>query len=92
MHDLLAEDVVVEPCLALGAKTDNTIFECKEGIVLTYADILAGEAGCATLTKDNLACKGLLTVIKFDSKVFRIGISAVFCCARSFLMCHSSGE
>ncbi len=92
MHDVFSEDAVVETSLALCGEADNAILESKEGIVLTNTDVLAWEAGCATLTEDDLSGKGLLTVVELDPKVFGIGISTVFCCTRGFLCCHSSGE
>ncbi len=91
VNDLLSNDIVVETGLALGCEADYTVLECKKGKVLTYTDVLAGKGICTALTEDDLTNADLLAMIDLNPKVFGIGISTVFGCARCFLMCHGGG-
>ncbi len=72
MHNLLSRDCVIERCLALGRKYNNTIFHSEKGIILGTRDVVTGENVCTTLTNDDLtSCDGL-AMVYLDPEILRI--------------------
>ena len=51
----------------------------KQGVVSTATNIVAGVELGSPLTKDDAASRNLTSVVNFDSKSLRIGITAVAC-------------
>ena len=72
VSDLLAIYLVIEARLALGAKLNLTVLESKEGIVLSYAYVVARENVRTALAEDDLADSDGLSMIDLDPQVLRI--------------------
>ena len=72
------------------AEFHNAIGECKQGVILTEAHILAREDACAALAYDDHTCLCCFTIADFYTQKFRIGVLQVFCCSACFSCCHNS--
>ena len=58
-------------------KLNNSVNECKEGIVFATSYIDAWSNVGATLTNNNLTSLNRLTTVNFGAKALRLGIAAV---------------
>lgn len=73
--------MAVEADLAHGAEGDDAGLQCKECVIATNADILAGEHPGAALAYDDVARLGRLSGVELDPQIFRIGVGEIFSCA-----------
>ena len=57
----------VTTVFAAFVELNDTVDKCKEGVVLTHADILAGVVGGTALTDNDIAGDALLTTKDFHA-------------------------
>ena len=57
----------VTTVFAAFVELNDTVDKCKEGVVFTHANILAGVVSSTTLTNDNVAGDALLTTKDFHA-------------------------
>lgn len=60
----------------------------KQGVILAYADAVAGVDPRAPLANDDVAWNGFLSTKQLDAQSPADGVSSVAGTARRFFMCH----
>ena len=72
----------------LGFKAKNAVNLCKQRIVLTDADVIAGMEMCAALPYEDVARKNELTVRTLGSQTLGFTFTTVTGAADALLMCE----
>jgi len=89
VQNLFLVNSIVEMHLALVAECDCTVFESKEGVILSHADVLAWEDVGTALADQNLPDLSKGTWGNLDAEILWIRISTVFSCSCGLFMCHN---
>jgi hypothetical protein len=73
-----------------GAEFDDTLSQCKQGVILAATDVLTGVEVCSTLANNDLACIDFLATKALHAQALGITVATVTGAGRTFFMCHGS--
>lgn len=71
-----------------GAEFDDTLSQCKQGVILAATDVQSRVEVRSTLTNDDLAGTDGLTAEALDAETLGVAIAAVPGAGRTLLVCH----
>ena len=72
VYNLSGDRAAVEVRFAGASELYSTYSKCKQGVIATDADVLAGHDSCATLSYDDFAYAYFLSVASFNAEILRI--------------------
>lgn len=75
---------------AASSKSNHTVRQCKESVVLTHTNVIPRMKFGATLANDNVAGSYRLTTVLFHATILSVGVATVARSTLPLLMCHLS--